>query len=436
MKLVEEKGSLNRTISMSEIVVAVLAGGLGTRLRQVVSDRPKVLAEIHGRPFLAYLLDQLAAAGFRRVVLCTGYLGERIYDTFGASYKSLHLFYSREREPLGTAGGLRLASSRLRSDPVLVMNGDSYCAADLRSFFQWHCRREAQASLLLIRVAQPERYGSVNVDNDGAVVEFREKSQRGANGWINAGVYLLSQAVLTSIPEQRKVSLEYDVFRQWIGRGLCGYQTDGAFLDIGTPEDFLRADQFFSSIKRKFVVLDRDGTIIEECSYLSDPEQIKLIPGATQALRELREMGFGLVVITNQSGVGRGFFDEGRLREIHERMRQMLEAEGVWLDGLYFCPHKPDDGCLCRKPGVSLMEKASTELSFDPQASIVIGDKGSDIEMGRCVRATTFLVRTGYGAQVATNSSVGADYIVDDLRAAVQTIRRLSPIERSEVYGD
>ena len=436
MKLVEEKGSLNRTISMSEIVVAVLAGGLGTRLRQVVSDRPKVLAEIHGRPFLAYLLDQLAAAGFRRVVLCTGYLGERIYDTFGASYKSLHLFYSREREPLGTAGGLRLASSRLRSDPVLVMNGDSYCAADLRSFFQWHCRREAQASLLLIRVAQPERYGSVNVDNDGAVVEFREKSQRGANGWINAGVYLLSQAVLTSIPEQRKVSLEYDVFRQWIGRGLCGYQTDGAFLDIGTPEDFLRSDQFFSSIKRKFVVLDRDGTIIEECSYLSDPEQIKLIPGATQALRELREMGFGLVVITNQSGVGRGFFDEARLREIHERMRQMLEAEGVWLDGLYFCPHKPDDGCLCRKPGVSLMEKASTELSFDPQASIVIGDKGSDIEMGRCVRATTLLVRTGYGAQVATNSSIEPDYIVDDLRAAVQTIRRLSPIERSEVYGD
>jgi histidinol-phosphate phosphatase family protein len=247
---------------------------------------------------------------------------------------------------------------------------------------------------------------------------------------------LLSQAVLASIPQQRKVSLEYDVFPQWIGHGLCGYQTDGAFLDIGTPEDFLRADQFFSSIKRKFVVLDRDGTIIEECSYLSDPEQIKLIPGATQALRELREMGFGLVIITNQSGVGRGFFDEARLREIHERMRQMLEAEGVWLDGLYFCPHKPDDGCSCRKPGVSLMEKASTELSFDPQGSIVIGDKSSDIEMGRRVRATTLLVRTGYGAQVATDASLEADYIVDDLRAAVQTIRHLSPIERSEIHGD
>jgi len=436
MPPIAETRSFDTSIKMSDLAVAVLAGGLGTRLRPVVADRPKGLAEIRGRPFLAYLLDQLAAAGLRHAVLCTGYLGEKIYDTFGESYRCLRLSYSREQEPLGTAGALRLALPYLQSDPVLVMNGDSYCAADLKSFFQWHCDRGAMASLLLTRVRQSERYGSVKLDSDGAVLEFREKKQGVVSDLINVGVYLLSQAVLASLPQQRKVSLEYDVFRQWIGHGLCGCQTDGPFLDIGTPEDFLRADPFFSSIKRKFVVLDRDGTIIEECSYLSDPEQIKLIPGATQALRELREMGFGLVVITNQSGVGRGFFDEGRLREIHERMRQMLEAEGVWLDGLYFCPHKPDDGCSCRKPGVSLMEKASTELTFDPQASIVIGDKGSDIEMGRRVRATTFLVRTGYGAQVATNSSVGADYIVNDLRAAVRTIRRLSPIERSEVHGD
>jgi len=193
-----------------------------------------------------------------------------------------------------------------------------------------------------------------------------------------------------------------------------------------------RADFF----KQRFVILDRDGTIIEERSYLSDPEQIKLIPGAAQALRELREMGFGLVVITNQSGVGRGFFSEARLQEIHERMGQMLEAEGAWLDGLYFCPHKPDDGCSCRKPAVGLFEKASAELSFDPQASIVIGDKGSDIEMGRRVRATTLLVRTGYGAQVASNSLVEADYVVDDLPAAVQAIRRLLPLKRSKIYRD
>jgi len=426
MERVAEKRSLNLACSISEITVAVLAGGLGTRLRQVVADRPKALAVIHGRPFLAYLLDQVAAAGLRHAVLCTGYLGEMISETFKSTYGPLQLSYSHEEEPLGTGGALRLALSKLQSDPVLVMNGDSYCAADFRSFFQWHCKRKAKGSLLLAGMAKPGRYGSVRIDSDGALLAFTEKSREDTNDWMNAGVYLMSQAMLASIPRQGKVSLEYDIFPQWVGHGLFGYQTHGAFLDIGTPEDFLRAEPFLSSIKRKFVVLDRDGTIIEECSYLSDPEQVKLIPGAAQALRELREMGFGLVVITNQSGVGRGFFSEARLREIHKQMRQMLEAEGAWLDGLYFCPHKPEDGCSCRKPGVGLLEKASVELSFDPQATMVIGDKGSDIEMGRRVCATTFLVRTGYGAEVAATSSVKADYIVDDLRAAVQTIRSLS----------
>ena len=423
---------------MSNVAVAVLAGGLGTRLRPVVADRPKGLAEIHGRPFLAHLLDQLVAAGFRDVVLCTGYLGEKIYETFGSRYGPLRLSYSREREPLGTGGALRLALPQLRSEPVLVMNGDSYCAADLRSFLQWHCHRGAQATMLLTQVTRTERYGSVKVEPDGAVTEFVEKRQGVVADWINAGIYLLSQPVLSSIPEQVKVSLEYDVFNQWVGRGLCGYQTHGPFLDIGTPEDFGRAETFFGAAKpnkRRFVVLDRDGTIIEECSYLADPEQIRLIPGAGAALRELKQMGFGLVVVTNQSAVGRGFFDEARLQLIHERLYQVLEAEGVRLDGLYFCPHKPEDGCTCRKPGVSLLKQASGELVFDPESSMVIGDKASDIEMGRRVRATTFLVRTGYGAQVAAEHNTAADYIVDDLRAAVQTIRQLAAGERNEVHG-
>ncbi len=425
------------SMDLSNVTVAVLAGGTGSRLRSVVADRPKALAEIHGRPFLAYLLDQLTAAGHRYVVLCTGYLGEKICDTFGASYGLLQLSYSHEREPRGTGGALRLALPQLQSDPVLVMNGDSYCGADLESFLRWHGNRGAEGTLLLTHVGEAGRYGSVKVGADGAVTEFKEKGRGVAREWINAGIYFLSQRMLSSIPPGLNVSLEYDIFPQWIGRGLFGYQTQESFLDIGTPEDFGRAATFFPSMKeekRNFVVLDRDGTIIEECSYLSHPEQIKLIPGTAEALRELRQMGFGIVVITNQSAIGRGFFDEARLRQIHDRLYHMLEAEGVRLDGLYFCPHKPEDGCSCRKPGVSLIEKASRDLFFDPKTSIVIGDKASDIEMGRRVRATTFLVRTGYGDQVAAENSLAADYIVDDLRAAVQTIQRLAPRERSEVH--
>ena len=175
-------------------------------------------------------------------------------------------------------------------------------------------------------------------------------------------------------------------------------------------------------MKRRFVILDRDGTIIEEVSYLSDPKQIALIPGTGKALRDLSDMGFGLVVITNQSGVGRGYFDEAQLARIHDRLLEMLRAEEITLDGLYFCPHTPQDRCLCRKPHTGLIQKASEDLDFDLSGSIVIGDKASDIEMGCRVGALTMLVCTGYGAQVASERKIAPDYIVEDLSAAVEVI--------------
>jgi D-glycero-D-manno-heptose 1,7-bisphosphate phosphatase len=177
--------------------------------------------------------------------------------------------------------------------------------------------------------------------------------------------------------------------------------------------------------RRQFAVLDRDGTIIAERHYLSDPCQIEFLPQAVKGLRQLTGMGLGLVVITNQSAVGRGFFDQARLDLIHRQLRELLKAEGIHLEGIYFCPHKPEDDCSCRKPRPGLIERAAKELDFDLQASFVIGDKPGDIEMGRRVKATTFLVRSGYGAQFAGDPAVSPDYIADDLWAAAQMIQRL-----------
>lgn len=177
--------------------------------------------------------------------------------------------------------------------------------------------------------------------------------------------------------------------------------------------------------RRPFVVLDRDGTIIVERHYLSDPQEIELIPNVAASLRQLTKTGFGLVVITNQSGVGRGLFDMARLRLIHQQMCDLLNTEGVHLNGIYACPHTPEDQCLCRKPGTHLMEVAARELDFDPRASFVIGDKLCDIEMGRRAGATTFLVRTGYGANAAPATLRAADHVVEDLAQAAHLIERL-----------
>ena len=171
---------------------------------------------------------------------------------------------------------------------------------------------------------------------------------------------------------------------------------------------------------RRFVLIDRDGTINVEKHYLSDPDQLSLIPGVGPALRRLNNAGFGLAIITNQSGIARGYFDMARLDAIHARLRQMLTAEGVVLDGIYICPHGPDDDCTCRKPLPGMAEQAMAEHGFDAKLSTVIGDKEVDVELGQAIGAATFLVRTGHGEKYAATSK--ADHVVDDLPAAVDII--------------
>lgn len=236
----------NKTQALEDVTAAVLAGGPGTRLRPVVADRPKVLADVGGKPFLAYLLDQLLIAGIRRVVLCTGYLGEKVQAAFGASYLGLRILYSREASPLGTAGALRLALPLFESDSVLVLNGDSFCEANLKAFWQEHCARQADATLLLTRVSDASRYGRVHVDAEGRVLRFEEKDGDSGPGWINGGVYLLKRRLLEMIPASRAVSLEREMFPAWIGQGLYGYTSDGRFIDIGIPEAYTLAERFFS----------------------------------------------------------------------------------------------------------------------------------------------------------------------------------------------
>lgn len=177
-------------------------------------------------------------------------------------------------------------------------------------------------------------------------------------------------------------------------------------------------------MSRRFVLLDRDGTVIEERHYLSDPDEVALIPGAAAGLRALREQGLGLVLVTNQSGIGRGYFDRARLAEIHERLIALLAAEDLAFDGIYFCPHTPDDGCACRKPRTGLIEQAAREHGFEPAESFVVGDLPSDVALGRAIGATTLLVRTGHGARTEAEGESSADRVVDDLLAAAHEIRQ------------
>ncbi len=178
------------------------------------------------------------------------------------------------------------------------------------------------------------------------------------------------------------------------------------------------------SAARRFVLLDRDGTINVERNYLSDPNQLELYPGVGPALRRLGQLGFGIVVLTNQSGVARGYFDLATVARVHARLREMLAAEGVAVDGIYLCPHGPDDDCACRKPLPGMVEQAVAELGFDPGQAFLIGDKAVDVELARAVGAIGILVRTGWGAKAEREGKCVPAAIVDDLPAAVAWIER------------
>ncbi len=236
--------------NIADINAVILAGGFGTRLRSAVSDRPKVLAEVSGRPFLSYLLEQIASAGLREVVICVGYMAEKIQDRFGETYGPLHISYSREYEPLGTAGAARLALPILSSDVVLVMNGDSYTDVDLSAYASWFWQKGCKAAILLTKVPDAARYGRVILNEDEGIVAFREKQSDSGAGWINAGIYLMERSLITSIDSGRPCSWEREFFPSLVGKGLFGFCTEGRFIDIGTPESYAETEAFFCCEER------------------------------------------------------------------------------------------------------------------------------------------------------------------------------------------
>lgn len=227
----------------------ILAGGFGVRLRSVVSDRPKPMADSGGKPFLAWIAEALRARGVRRVAFGTGHRGNQVEEHFGdGSAMGMEFRYARDPFPLGTGGAARLAADQTRSDPLLVMNGDSFCPFDIERMLAVRRENAAGAVLWLAPVDDVGRYGAVEADDGGRVIRFREKSALREPGWINAGIYLINRGWIESIPKGRALSLERDVFPQWLGRGMYAVRGGGPFIDIGVPEDYARAAEFFEGI--------------------------------------------------------------------------------------------------------------------------------------------------------------------------------------------
>ncbi|MBI3453596.1 MAG: NTP transferase domain-containing protein [Rhodospirillales bacterium] len=226
----------------------VLAGGLGTRLAAVLPNRQKVTAEVAGTPFVVRIIDWLAAAGVRRVVLALGHhAGEVEKIVTGRAWPGVAVVAAVESEPLGTGGALRNALSRTASDPVIVLNGDSFAAIDPQALVAFHRNMRAKLTMALVSVPRAGRYGVVETGDDGAVTAFVEKPADAGEARINAGIYVVSRAVAAGIAAGRAVSLEREIFPAMVGHGFyaCGF--NAPFIDIGTPESLAAAQTFFAA---------------------------------------------------------------------------------------------------------------------------------------------------------------------------------------------
>jgi D-glycero-alpha-D-manno-heptose 1-phosphate guanylyltransferase len=226
--------------------VIILAGGLGTRLASVVSDVPKPMAPVAGRPFLDFILQKLPLNNIGQIILAVGYKYDKIEEHYGDSYNGVPIVYSIENEPLGTGGGIGLALTHLNEESALILNGDTYFDVDYEALWQSHSEGNKPMTLALKQVDAPDRYGTVLLEKNN-IIRFQEKMEGLNTGLINGGVYWINAEFTNELPSDEKYSFESEVLEKKVLEGkLNGHISTGLFIDIGIPKDYERAQEIFA----------------------------------------------------------------------------------------------------------------------------------------------------------------------------------------------
>ncbi|QEL57712.1 HAD-IIIA family hydrolase [Chromobacterium paludis] len=438
---------------MSELAkksnVAILAGGMGTRLRERSGDLPKPMVPVLGKPVLQHQIELCRKYGFTDIALLVQHRYEKIADFFGdGSAFDVSLTYVIEEVPRGTAGALRDALPIL-DERFLVLYGDTFIDVNLRKFWNAHISSSAAGMLLLHPNDHPQDSDLVDIDSQGKVqgiLPYPHPPGRVVRNLVNAALYVLERDGLEDVtPAKGKADIAKNMFPLMLGLGrhLHGYITPEYIKDMGTPDrlDKVERDLILGLPERlscrhlrRAVFLDRDGTLNREVNHLKTRDQLELLPGVAAAVRSLNRNGTLAVVVTNQPVVARGDVTLEELEQIHAGLESELGAGGAFLDGLYFCPHHPDKGfpgevmalklaCRCRKPEPGLIDVACQDLNIDRHNSWMVGDTTSDIEAGQRAGVRTILLRTGYAGGDA-KCNIRADYTCADLSDATDWILR------------
>lgn len=382
----------------------ILAGGLGTRLRDAVPDLPKCMAPVAGRPFLFYVINTLRLQGVTTFIFSLGYKHEVIEAYLADQFSCLQYKCVIENEPLGTGGAIQLACQQATTQQVLVANGDTLFHVDVATLAELHEKYDADCTLALKPMENFDRYGVVEMDADHTITSFREK-QFYKKGLINGGIYILNKERLASHHFPQKFSFEKDFLeKQVVTEKLKGLSQDGYFIDIGIPEDYSKAQKDLSkpaldleAIDKSWsLFLDRDGVINVDKpgSYIFNADEFVFMDGLPEGFRKFSERFKYIFVATNQRGVGRGLMTEIDLQLIHQKMKKGVQAVGSHIDAVYYRTAVENNDPE-RKPNPGMAVRAKADFpDIDFSRSVMVGNNLSDMQFGRSAGMYTVFVKT------------------------------------------
>lgn len=420
----------------------IMAGGKGTRLASIAGELPKPMVPVGGMPVLEFEIETLRKQGFCDILLTVGHLKDAIIGYFGDGSGispvtgkpfGVNIEYFVEEKPLGNAGALLQLRDKLTED-FLLLNGDLVFNVDFARMIAFHREKHAAATLLVHPNSHPYDSGLLIEDESGSVERWLTKEEpRPAyyHNTVNAGVHVLNISLIDEVlsrPEQpEKLDLDRQLLKPLSGTGrMFCYHSPEYVKDMGTPERLGEVRKAFEngtvqrgslSSPQKAVFLDRDGTINEYVGFLRHIDDFRLLPGAAEAIKTIRQKGYLCIVATNQPVIARGEVSLPELAEIHKKMETLLGLEGAYVDDLFFCPHHPDRGfagerpeykivCDCRKPKPGMLLAAAEKYNIDLSRSWMVGDGKNDVLAGQNAGCMTALIGEGDHGQTMTVSSL------------------------------
>ena len=410
--------------------IVIMAGGKGTRIQSIASDIPKPMIPINGVPVLETELCLLRNQGFDDFIFTVGHLADCIIDYFGDGSKwGVHIEYYLEETPLGNAGALFKLT--LEEDFFLII-GDAIFDIDFNRMVDYHKEKGGLVTIFTHPNSHPYDSGVVIADKNCSVRSWLNKEDARPPYYknrVNAGIHIISPKVLemsgiktdmvgTEIDGKVfKVDLDRQLLRPLCGTGkMYCYDSPEYVKDMGTPERFYQVERDFINgtiqaknlnKKQKAIFLDRDGTINKYVGFLHRADEFELNDGSAEAIGLINKSGYLAIVITNQPVIARGETTYEELEEIHDKMETLLGKEGVYLDGIYYCPHHPHKGykgeipelkfeCDCRKPKPGMLLKAAEDFNIDLSKSYMIGDSDIDVQAGLSVGCKAIKIEEGH----------------------------------------